>query len=98
MLPLMYYLLKKREKARVVYYGLGITLFTVITNLMKLLYADPRPFWSSDNIKAFHCSSQYGNPSGHTLFCVALPLLIVLDLNDAYQTDKNNRIFNIVAS
>ena len=55
--PVCYTLMVNRDRERPVYYCLATLFLTVLTNLGKLLYADPRPFWSSDEIEAFHCSS-----------------------------------------
>jgi membrane-associated phospholipid phosphatase len=45
-----------------------ITVFATVsftTNIMKVFYAAPRPFWI-DNSLLRSCSSGYGNPSGHS--------------------------------
>ena len=46
---------------------------------LKAAHHGPRPFWhSGTEVQGFHCSTQYGNPSGHTLTsfsCLLLPWL-----------------------
>ena len=51
-----------------------IAVITFFVNLLKLRYHGARPFWSADAVQAFHCTTQYGNPSGHamTAFCAGL--------------------------
>ena len=52
-----------------------------ISSIIKLNEHDPRPFWVSDDIQAFSCSNQYGNPSGHCFTCLGIPLAAWLDYN-----------------
>ena len=54
-------------------------------NVTKLYYHQARPYWASENVQAFSCSSQYGNPSGHSLFSMATGLIIWLDYNQHAQ-------------
>lgn len=42
-------------------------LITYILSILKMIYNDPRPYWSDDRVKAFECYSEYGNPSGHSM-------------------------------
>ncbi|CAG9324858.1 unnamed protein product [Blepharisma stoltei] len=45
----------------------------IFTDIAKLLYADPRPYWYDDDIEAKECNFDWGNPSGHTLgICTVL--------------------------
>ncbi len=37
------------------------------TQFLKLSYANPRPFFTSLEIKTFYCSGSFGNPSGHSI-------------------------------
>jgi len=50
-------------------------------NTTKLSYAMPRPLWVNPAVLPFHCSSQFGNPSGHAMTCLSRPLQLWLDLN-----------------
>ena len=76
-----------RDRERSVYYCLTATTISIITNLGKILYADPRPFWSSDDILAMKCSSQYGNPSGHSTVPWGMSMLVALDFTENFVTD-----------
>ena len=40
----------RNEKARAGYYGIAVTVFSMIIIVTKLYYADPRPFWVSDDV------------------------------------------------
>jgi membrane-associated phospholipid phosphatase len=47
--------------------------FVVITaiymnNILKMLYSNPRPYWTDDDVDAVTCDSGFGNPSGHAMF------------------------------
>lgn len=55
-------------------------IFLVMT-ISKLSYAQARPFWVSADIKAGSCSSQFGNPSGHSLTAMGMALAVWLDYN-----------------
>ena len=39
---------------------------------LKLIYHDPRPYFTSDNVTAMSCSRGYGNPSGHCLITASV--------------------------
>lgn len=38
----------------------------------KLFYHDPRPYFSSDSVRAINCTRGYGNPSGHAIAAVSV--------------------------
>ena len=40
--------------------------------VLKLLFADPRPYWVSSQVKAFVAEGMFGIPSGHAQNTVAL--------------------------
>lgn len=48
-------------------------------NIMKLSYADPRPYWVGQDVMAFKCSSSFGNPSGHSETSMAMAMTLWLD-------------------
>ena len=72
-----------------VYNCVVISALTFSMNFLKLRYHDPRPFWSSDQVQAFSCSRQYGNPSGHSMTAFCSALLFALDSG---RSDKRIRI------
>jgi membrane-associated phospholipid phosphatase len=49
-------------------------MFTM--NVTKLVYHSPRPFWASNEVKAFSCENEFGNPSGHSMFAAAMSLIV----------------------
>jgi membrane-associated phospholipid phosphatase len=73
-------------RTRCAYYFAAFLLLMVIQNITKLSYHDPRPFWVSPDVNALSCSSQFGNPSGHSENAIAMSLLLWLDL--VYRSDK----------
>ena len=87
LLSILISLVGRTERSRACYYALSVSVYVTFNNMLKLSYADPRPFWSSDDVQAFHCSSEYGNPSGHTMIGAGLPLLIALDFIADYVTE-----------
>ena len=69
-----------------VFYAVAVAAMTFFVNLFKLYYHNARPFWSSDAVQAFQCSTQYGNPSGHSLCAFATALLIALAYSDSQKS------------
>ncbi len=54
-------------------------------NITKLSYADPRPYWASQDVTAFKCSTQFGNPSGHSETSIGMALTVWLDFDASKQ-------------
>ena len=56
--------------------GLKIAIILALSNnlqgILKLLFADPRPYWISAQVKAFAAESTFGIPSGHAQNTIAL--------------------------
>jgi membrane-associated phospholipid phosphatase len=56
--------------------GLRVALILVLSNnlqlILKLLLADPRPYWVSAQVKAFVAEGTFGIPSGHAQNSMAL--------------------------
>jgi membrane-associated phospholipid phosphatase len=56
--------------------GLKIALILALSNnlqgILKLSFADPRPYWVSAQVKAFAAESTFGIPSGHAQNTIAL--------------------------
>mmetsp|Transcript_23036 Transcript_23036/g.30626 ORF Transcript_23036/g.30626 Transcript_23036/m.30626 type:complete len:216 (+) Transcript_23036:217-864(+) len=81
MAPIIFFMLKLKERPRAFYYIVLLTAFLFVMNVGKLFYHQARPYWLSPNVHAYSCSTQYGNPSGHSLFGMGATLTIWLDLN-----------------
>ena len=68
---LTYFLLKiiiSGKYHRAFLLSIFIALNFFISNLLQLLYRDPRPFWIEDNnIKVYVCSKGFANPCGHSI-------------------------------
>ena len=47
--------------------------------ILKLIYADPRPYMVDNSIRAYKCVKEYGNPSGHSSGASALVITLFLD-------------------
>ena len=67
-----------------------------ITNLFKMIYRNPRPYWKSD-ILDLVCNSGYGNPSGHSLVCLSLFLVLshVVTNFDFFKQNKKGKILRV---
>ena len=55
-----------------------------LTDIIKLLYNDARPFWLNTILFQGKCETSYGNPSGHSL------IAFYFYLSFAYYLCKNN--------
>lgn len=52
-------------------------LSTLLVGLLKMIYISPRPYWSNLEIVPYgSCETGWGNPSGHSLTCVAVYLTL----------------------
>ena len=61
------------------FYFIGaLTLDKGLSNTMKLIYKDPRPYMLKSSI-GLDCSSVYGMPSGHSSSAVILSTVLILD-------------------
>jgi membrane-associated phospholipid phosphatase len=67
------------QRQRAIYYFCAFVTIQFITNVLKLGYHDPRPFWVSQEIIAYNCSGQYGNPSGHSAMSMGTAFVLWLD-------------------
>jgi hypothetical protein len=74
------YVFLQESRARSFYYIFFITFTMFIMNLTKMAYHEPRPFMTTDSIKIFGCSPEYGNPSGHSIFAAAMDTFVFLDI------------------
>ena len=62
----------------------GLTFMVYLTDIIKLLYNDARPFWLNTILFQGKCETSYGNPSGHSL------IAFYFYLSFAYYLCKNN--------
>ena len=66
-----------REKA--LYLLLVQTTESLLNQIMKLIYHDPRPYFDEEKIEIIGgCAMTYGNPSGHASFTAAVYLSVFL--------------------
>ena len=79
-----------RQRSRCVYYVFVLAAIIIVQNVMKLSYADPRPYWVYPDVQALSCSGSFGNPSGHseTAMAVAMMLWFEYSATDASFLNK----------
>lgn len=76
------------QRPRAVYYIVVLAAIFLVMNITKLAYHQARPFWVSFAIEAGSCSSQFGNPSGHSLTSLGVALAVWFDYNQAVVDGK----------
>ena len=77
------------SSGRALYYIAMITIFVLMQNTMKMIYAEPRPYWVTSDIKIMKCHAGFGNPSGHAMIGTGIPLIFWLDF--MHNKCKDNR-------
>ena len=74
---------------------LGIIFMVYIQDILKLFYADPRPFWINTILFQGKCETSYGNPSGHSLTSFYFILSFCYYIN-MMEKIKNNITMKII--
>jgi hypothetical protein len=77
--PSVFFYVKVGGRPTAFYYLTTCTSLLFFVGWLKLVQAQPRPFWVSKEVQAFSCTDQYGNPSAHAAICVGVALQIWLD-------------------
>ena len=54
-------------KPAALYFWCSMPVVTFLENELKSLYAQDRPYWTTDEIDSEYCALGFGNPSGHML-------------------------------
>ena len=67
------------ERGRSYYHFLFLATALVVVSVTKMAYAQARLFWYVYAIMPLECTTDYGNPSGHTFLAIAYPMLVYLD-------------------
>jgi membrane-associated phospholipid phosphatase len=77
----MVYLISRRKITSMVFLIFFITS-GYLNSLEKMLFMDPRPFWTSSAVRQFewHCPADFGNPSGHSRSSAYFYFLLFYDL------------------
>ena len=68
------------RRAKFFYFLLAFTFDKGITNCLKMFYHDPRPYMQDASVPAYHCSREFGNPSGHSFSSSMVAIVLVLDV------------------
>ena len=74
-----------------------LNISNYLTNLLKMIYRNRRPYWESD-ILDIVCNSGYGNPSGHSLVCLSNFLVIshIFTNFEFFKKNKKGKILRVV--
>jgi len=74
-----------------------LNISNYLTNLLKMIYRNRRPYWESD-ILDIVCNSGYGNPSGHSLVCLSNFLVFshIFTNFEFFKINKKGKILRVV--
>jgi membrane-associated phospholipid phosphatase len=95
-IPFIWALTDVKHRVRALYYVLVLGAINAINAWMKIVYQEPRPFWiptseyesfgatvpEQGKVIAIGCSTEYGNPSAHSMVGATIFLMFYLDLED----------------
>ena len=90
MLPIVLLYPQLGQRSRCFYYVFLALSIDTISSVTKLHDHQARPFWVGQDVQAFDCSNQYGNPSGHSLSSMGMLLAAWLDVNKRASDDQNH--------
>lgn len=94
-LPSCFFMLKTNQRARAFYYICLSTFIAILNNALKVGFRSPRPYWTFTDVKVLHhCSRGFGNPSGHAMWCFAIPIAISLDIR---RSNPHGKCMQVVA-
>lgn len=67
------------QRHRALYYAIYAAMIFFFVNFMKTAYHQARPFWDNIAITNYGCTTQFGNPSGHSLTSMGSAVMVWLD-------------------
>jgi hypothetical protein len=87
-------LITNSERGRAFYHVFFICACLFVMGATKMVYGEPRLFWWINDIYPDECTTDYGNPSGHTELAIAYPMMLYLDIfeNSDVQRVRGNRM------
>jgi membrane-associated phospholipid phosphatase len=68
-LPLVYWSIDSRIGLQI---ALVLSTSSILNSIFKLAFASPRPYWVSEQVRAYAAESSFGIPSGHAQYAVAI--------------------------
>lgn len=77
-----------KGRPRAIYYAIFMSLVLCLINTTKTIYHEARPFWATMDIIAYTCTTQFGNPSGHSVNSAASAVICYLDYHTACERNK----------
>jgi hypothetical protein len=77
------------ERGRSFYHLLFLGAALFVMSVTKMAYGQPRMFWTVEKLIPDECTTEYGNPSGHTELAIGYPMLLYLDL---FENSERQRI------
>ena len=73
------------KRSRALYYNLTSMMSIFVVIVCKMIYHSPRPHMVSEEIQIYGCSTEFGDPSGHTLSSSAVLVAFCLDFQDVFK-------------
>ena len=80
------------NRVKFLYYLLLSSVTVYVMNITKMLYKHDRPMWVNPDVSTSaitKCSSNYGNPSGHSMVASAIAFTVLCDILGHLNTYQN---------
>ncbi len=75
-------------RGKALYYSLFLLAMITVMNQTKIMFHEPRPYFTNDSVIPLKCSQEFGHPSGHSLFASGFASIIFLDYYHSTQTPR----------
>ena len=86
-------------RKRQVYYTFVLSLTVFLISIGKMLYKEDRPIWINPDLtykNDSNCSSEFGNPSGHSMVGSVLAFTVLFDLLEVSKSHTNKTVRNVL--
>ena len=81
-----------RYRANQVYWICLFTCLLLVMNITKMAYREARPFWIDPTVYQGDCSSEFGNPSGHSMTAALLAVALAFSILELVSGESKRRL------
>ena len=75
-------MMRNENRPYAFYFILILSMLSFLQTLLAVIYAGPRPFWTTDSIDAYACITTFGTPPPSVMPTACLGVAFVLTLID----------------